>query len=176
VRQVYSPRLYLCNALIHPFLVKKLSLLLLAALALGSCKKNDETAPTPAAPSKTDLLTAKNWRPTTASITVTVAGQSSSLGSLDACNADDYLKFSTDKSLVHDAGATKCDPTDPQTEKGTWDMPSDGKLTVTLPASSTLPIDGTFDVKELTATDMHLSSTQTQSGGSYTIDVTMKSF
>ena len=154
--------------------MKKLSLLLLAAVALGSCKKNDDNSPS--APSKTDLLTAKNWRPVTANITVTVAGQTVPFGNLDTCSKDDFLKFNTDKSLVHDAGATKCDASDPQTEKGTWSMPSDAKLTVTLPASSSLPVDGTFDVKELTATDLHLTSTQTQNGGSYTIDITMKSF
>jgi hypothetical protein len=153
--------------------MKKLSFLILAALVLGSCKKNsDNSSP---APSKTDLLTAKNWRPTTASISVTAAGQTSSLGNLDPCNADDFIKFGTDKSLVHDAGATKCNSTDPQTEKGTWDMPSDGKLAITLPATSALP-SGTFDIKELTATTMHLSTTQSQSGASYTVDLTLTSF
>jgi hypothetical protein len=154
--------------------MKKLSLLFLAALALGSCKKDNENSPS--TPSKTDLLTSKSWRPTAASISVTVAGTTTSLGNLDACSADDFFKFSTDKSMVHDEGATKCDPADPQMEKGTWDMPSDSKLTITPPSSSSSLVDGTFDVKELTATDMHLTSTQTQSGASYTIDVTMKSF
>ncbi len=156
------------------FFMKKFSFILLTALALGSCKKNDNS---PANPSKTDLLTAKSWRPTSASIILTVAGAPPlSLGSLDACSADDFLKFSTNKSMVHDEGVTKCDPTAPQTEKGTWDMPSDSKLTITLPPSSSFPVDGTLDIKELTATTMHLTSTQAQAGGTITADVTMQAF
>jgi hypothetical protein len=149
--------------------VKKLSLLLLAALALGGCKKNDDTTPTPAAPSKTDLLTAKKWRVST--VTATLGGATLP-GVIEACSQDDFLKFNADKALVHDAGATKCDPSDPQTEQGKWEMPSESKLTVTLPASSNLPADGTFDIKELSATNLHLYMSDTQSGVTSTLDLT----
>jgi len=153
--------------------MKKLSLLLLAAVALGSCKKNDDNSPS--APSKTDLLTSKSWQPVTATSSITVAGQTLTLGgNVDACTADDVLKFNTDKSLVHDEGATKCDPTDPQTEKGTWDMPSDSKLTIkSLGSSSTVP-DGTFDIKELTATSLQVTITDNSSGTPTTVNLTFK--
>jgi hypothetical protein len=171
VQKVYNRALYLYGAFVHTFFMKKLSLLFLAALALGSCKKNDDNSP--AAPSKTDLLTAKKWRVATA--TVTVAGLPLP-GVVQPCSLDDFLKFNVDKTLLHDAGATKCGPTDPQSETGKWDMPSDAKLTITLPASSSLPVDGNLDVKELTATDMHLTSTQTLNSFPTTFDVTLKSF
>jgi hypothetical protein len=150
--------------------MKKLSFLLLAAIALGGCKKNDNNSPTPT-PTRTDLLTAKNWRVTTA--TVMLAGMPLP-GAIEACSLDDIFKFSADKSLLHDEGATKCDPTDPQTDKGTWSMPSDAKLTVTLPNSS-YP-DGTFDIKELSATTMHLYISDTQSGFPVTYDLTFTAF
>lgn len=167
--KVYTSVLYLCGTLVRTFFMKKLSFLLLGALALGSCKKSNDNSP--ASPSKTDLLTAKNWRITMA--TVTLAG-SPLPGAIEKCSLDDFLKFSADKSLVHDEGATKCDPTDPQTDKGTWSMPSDAKLTVALPSSS-YP-DGTFDIKELSATTMHLYMSDTQSGVTLTYDLTFTAF
>ena len=152
--------------------MKKLTLLLLAAVALGSCKKNDDN--TPSAPSKTDLLTTKSWQPVTATASYTVAGQTLTFGgNVDACTADDVLKFNTDKSLVHDEGATKCDPTDPQTEKGNWDMPSDSKLTIKSIPSSNIP-DGTFDIKELTATSLHVTISDNSSGTLTTYNLTFK--
>lgn len=152
------------------FFVKKLSLLILATLALGSCKKNDNTTPTPVA-TRADMLTAKNWRVTTA--TVTLAGVPLP-GYLQACSLDDFLKFSADKTLVHDEGASKCDPADAQKDNGTWSMPSDAKLTIALPNSS-YP-DGTFDIKELSATTMHLYLSDTQLGVPSTIDITFTAF
>jgi hypothetical protein len=152
--------------------VKKLSLLLLAALALGSCKKNDDNSPS--SPSKTDLLTTKSWQPVTFTASSTAGGITSSIGgNVDACNTDDILKFGTDKSLLYDQGATKCDPNDPQTEKGTWDMPGDSKLTINSLTSTNLP-DGTFDIKELTATTLHLNLSETSNGATTTYDMTLK--
>lgn len=151
--------------------MKKLFLLPLAALALGSCKKNDDNSPAPTAPSKTDLLTAKNWRISTA--TVTLAGLPLP-GAIEACSLDDFLKFNADKTLVHDEGASKCDPSDPQKDNGTWSMPSDSKLTVALPNSS-LPY-GTFDIKELSATTLHLYMSNTNAGVTSTVDLTLTAF
>ncbi|MVN76150.1 hypothetical protein GO988_07420 [Hymenobacter sp. HMF4947] len=149
--------------------MRKLSLFLLVAVSLGACKKDsDSAAPTP---SRTDLLTAKNWRLTTA--TISVSGFPLP-GAIAACSLDDFLKFGTDKVLTHDEGATKCDPTDPQTDKGTWDMPSEAKLTLALP-NSDLP-GGTFDIKELTATTMHLTLTDTSGGIPATVDITLTAF
>ena len=87
---------------------------------------------------------------------------------------DDYLKFNADKTLVHDAGATKCDPTDPQTENGTWSMPSDALLMMTIPNSG-FP-QSTFKIKELSATTMSLYTTDIQSGFPVTLDITLTAF
>lgn len=76
--------------------------------------------------------------------------------------------------MVHNEGATKCDPTDPQTDNGTWSMPSTDKLTIALPNSS-LP-SGTFDVKELSATTLHLYISSSQGGIAGTADLTLTAF
>lgn len=62
--------------------MKKLSLLFLAALALGSCKKDNENSPF--TPSQTDLLTSKSWRPTAASASLTAAGTTVVLSDIEA--------------------------------------------------------------------------------------------
>ncbi|MDJ0366204.1 lipocalin family protein [Hymenobacter sp. H14-R3] len=148
--------------------MKKLSFLLLTLVALGGCKKDDNNTP---GMSPTELLTAKNWRVSTFS--VTAAGQPYP-AVLDPCDKDNYLKFNTDKTLIVDEGPTKCDPTNAQTEKGTWSMPSADKLTITAP---NLPVSGgTFDIKELSATTLHLYISDSQSGTPLTADVTLTAF
>lgn len=148
--------------------MKKLSLLLLAALALGSCKKNDETAPTPAAPSKTDLLTAKNWR-VTADKTTTTVGTTASTTTDEyaisrACERDNFIKFNTNKTASFDEGATKCDTSDPQTQSGSWDFNSDGtKLIITDPTSGSIALQQ--DILELTATTLRVRFTSSFSFG-----------
>lgn len=149
------------------FYMKKLSLLFLAALALGSCKKNDSNSPTP---SKTDLLTAKNWR-ITADKTVNTVGSVSSTddnyATSPACERDNFIKFNTDKKAVYDEGATKCDTSDPQTASAAWDFNSDAtKLTFTDPSGSGLSIQE--DILELTATTLRLRTTSSYTAGGIT--------
>ncbi|GAB3638944.1 hypothetical protein GCM10027422_45350 [Hymenobacter arcticus] len=137
--------------------MKKLAFLLLAALALGSCKKNNDNSP--ATPSKTDLLTAKNWRISAQTYSVAInAGAptvSNEYASSAACERDNFLKFNTNKSLTADEGATKCSSSDPQTQSGSWDLTTnDTKLTLADPmqGGATIP----FDVVDLSATTLHI--------------------
>lgn len=165
--KVYTCALYLCGTLAPTFFMKKLSLLLLAALALGSCKKSDTS---PATPSKTDLLTAKSWRLSADKITSTVGTTSNTTdeyASSPACERDNFIKFNTNKTATFDEGPTKCNTPDPQTESGTWDFNSDGtKLTLTDPSGSGLAIQE--DILELTATTLRLRITSSYSTGGVT--------
>lgn len=153
--------------------MKKLSILFLAALALGSCKKNDDNSPSSA--SKTDLLTAKNWRISAQTYSVAVSNGtptvSDEYANSAACERDNFLKFNTNKSLTADEGATKCSPSDPQTQSGTWDLTTnDTKLTLADPSQGGVPIP--FDVVALSATTLHLRYAATVSlGGTSTTSV-----
>ncbi|MDO7885897.1 lipocalin family protein [Hymenobacter cheonanensis] len=146
--------------------MKKLSLLFLAALALGSCKKNDDNSPSSA--SKTDLLTAKSWRISAQTYSVAVNSGtptvSDEYASSPACERDNFLKFNTNKSLTADEGATKCSPSDPQTQSGSWDLTTnDTKLTLADPSQGGIPIP--FDIVDLSATTLHLRYAATVSLG-----------
>ena len=148
--------------------MKKLSLFLLAAVALGACKKDSETTPST---SKTDLLTSHNWKPSAGTFSITAGGQTISSDAFESCDKDDAYKFNSDKTLVVDAGTNKCSSSDPQKETGSWALSSgDQKLTITLP-SQVIPLSD-VDIKELTTTTLHLSGTQSFNGSSYTVDVT----
>lgn len=45
--------------------------------------------------------------------------------SAEDCDKDDLITFSDDGTWNSDEGATKCDPADPQTSTGTWELSSD---------------------------------------------------
>jgi hypothetical protein len=60
---------------------------------------------------------------------------------MDDCEKDDILFLKSDKKIVLDAGAIKCDPSDPQTEDGgTWSFGTD---------ETTLVINEDGDVTEV---------------------------
>jgi hypothetical protein len=134
---------------------------------LSACKKTaDSPAPTS---SRTDLLVAKNWRLSTVNITLNGFPIPSNLV-VQECLLDDFYKFNPDKTLLQDAGATKCSPTDPQTLTGTWTLSNDqNKLTIAVSGS---PLNGTADIKELTASTLHIYGTPSLNGITYTLDAT----
>ncbi|UYZ61971.1 hypothetical protein [Hymenobacter weizhouensis] len=109
--------------------MKKISLLSLTAfVALSTftgCKKDDKEDPKPQV-TKTDVITAKNWR-----VSADIAefnGRTFDLYAdptvYEPCRKDDFAKFNTDKTVKFDEGISKCDPTDPQTVTENWEFTS----------------------------------------------------
>ena len=133
--------------------MKQLSLLFLGALALGSCKKNDNS---PASPSKTDLLTAKNWRVSADTRTTIVNGQpvvTDAYATYPACDRDDFYKFNSDNLVVRDEGLFKCNASTAQTLVGPWSFNSDETQLRYLPLGySTRP----NEIIELSASKLHI--------------------
>ena len=133
--------------------MKKHYLLLLAMAAsftFVSCDDDDEVTPT-----KTELLTSKTWSISERVQTMTDSSGTTTDNSLDACEKDDTYTFTTDNKLNFDEGATKCNPSDPQTSTGSWTL-SDNDTKLTL-VSSGLSIPG--ELLELTASKMVVKST-----------------
>ena len=140
---------------IQPFLVmKKACLLLLTLATLGACKKDSGSSP---APSRTDLLTTPKWKLTGG--TISAGGQSLPISLvLPTSYNDDTFKFNTDKTVIDDAGTVKCNATDPQTQTGSWSFANSDQTQLQLTVPST-PLNGTFDIKELTSNSLRLSGT-----------------
>ena len=160
--------------------MRKVSLLLLLAAALGSCKKDNET--TPATASKADMLAAKSWRISAQTSTYTINGTpivTNEYSSMTACEKDNFLKFNANKTAVFDEGASKCDPSDPQTQNGTWELTAnDTKLNLLDPSQGSISIP--FDVIALSATTLQLRSSYSYSANgisaTQTEDVTFTAF
>lgn len=150
--------------------MKKLCFLLLVTASVSACKKEPVTA----APSRTDLLTAKNWRKTAWTITSGSAAPTDVYAQLPACERDDFYKFNVDKSLVLDAGPTRCNPTDPQTRPGTWTINSDQTVLTLADALGNQPLAN--EVLELSATTLHLRTSRTSGTTTSTGDVTFTAF
>jgi triacylglycerol esterase/lipase EstA (alpha/beta hydrolase family) len=125
---------------------KKIILFAFAAMAaLSSCTKDD------AAADNTALLTTGKWK-----ITAETTAGVNTFTTKPACEKDNTFAFATDGKVAFDEGATKCDPTDPQTSTGTWAFSGTEKKKVILTESG---FAITCDITELTATSLKWSYT-----------------
>lgn len=141
------------------------ALLLAGSVYLYSCKEKSNDDPN-STKTKRELLLAGNWQLTSGliqpPITIEIFGQVVTISDIreylggEACNLDDFILFNGDGSITNDAGATKCDPSDPQQESGgTWALlENDSKLRIVDGADTTL-----LTLTELTATSMKGTST-----------------
>lgn len=85
---------------------------------LESCSKDEDPA---VDPTKTELVSSSGWILNAATVDYGTGTPFDLYALMDACNKDDILFLKSDKSVVTDAGAIKCDPSEPQTEdSGTW--------------------------------------------------------
>lgn len=99
--------------------MKKIALPLLVILIVTvftSCKKDDDTT-TPSTPNTFELLTAKTWITTDA----TLKGVNV-FATLETCYSDNIYYFIVDGTFITDEGATKCNANDEQFIKGTWEL------------------------------------------------------
>lgn len=127
------------------FSLKTLLLLAVATAPFVSCKKDDDKS------AEDTLTSATCWSQVKDEVYNTTTSQWEDQG-VDDCTKDDCTNFKSDKTASFDEGATKCDPTDPQTTTGTWSLSADGKtLTLTQDGVS---LDGT--VVELSSSKMVL--------------------
>lgn len=130
-------------------------------LLFVQCTKKNETIPT-----KTELLTAKNWMLSAANVAPAVVVQMSGFpipisdlySYLPACLEDNFTKFASNNTYVTDENTSKCNPTDPQTSTGNWNFNSDeSKITLSNYNNSSKPT--TFDVAEISADKLGFSLT-----------------
>jgi hypothetical protein len=149
--------------------MRKLLLCVLGVAALGACKKNNETSPET---SRTELLTAKNWRLAAATITAD-SKTTDEYAASDACERDNFIKFNSNNTVVVDEGANRCDPSNAQTQTSTWDFNNDQtKLSIPVYAGLTIAAD----IVELSATTLHVRYTDTSSAPTETYDYVFTAF
>jgi hypothetical protein len=105
--------------------------LFLGVLSFSSCNDDDDDEdPTP--PTKSELVTGKNWMTTGLSVepAIDIDGNGTQENNLipfiTACNLDDFWDLNTDGTFTLEEGASKCDPNDPSViASGDWLWNSD---------------------------------------------------
>lgn len=114
--------------------------------------------------SKPAMLTASRWRIVNMTLTSNSTGVVTDVfSSSPSCVRDDRYTFNPSGTTLFDTGATKCDPTDPQTTTGTWELLNNyTQLRVSFDSN---PAE-TLEVVELTGSSLHLR----QSSGGSTLD------
>lgn len=87
-------------------------------LLLAACNKKDTAA------SKTQLLTSGTWKLTAVVSDNDANGtyETDDFATFSPCFTDNIWSFSTSSVVTLDEGPTKCNPADPQTETGTWQL------------------------------------------------------
>lgn len=131
--------------------MKYLAICLLLVTAF-SCKKGG------GAKSKTQLITQSSWKFDNAALDVDRNGTPDSPvppGFLQSCDTDNTLTFKSDNTGVVDEGASKCDPTGPQTIAFTWAF-KNGEQTITLSNVAFGGLNGDVTVKTLNDTQLEL--------------------
>jgi len=149
-----------------------LSLALLVAIAFVACKK-DDPAPTPA-PTKTELLTEKNWKVTALTVNpgfvLDGVSYTDIYAQMDACSQDDLSQFKASGQILYDEGPSKCSDISPQVQTGTW-LFSAGETEIIVTDA-----DGAsykYKILELTATQFKFQyETVSTDGINYTFTVT----
>lgn len=138
------------------------------ALTFSACSKDDDKTDDPTPVDYSANLTGKDWR-VTGLLLVSPGGTIDIFATYEACEKDDLIEFLTSGLVTEKAGATKCDPTDPDTAPGgAWALLNNG--------TQLRMIDGDTSyatVKELTATNMQLEMTEDDMGVTYTTKITM---
>lgn len=121
-------------------------------LAFSSCKKDSVKT-------KADLLTASAWKYSGAQYDLDNNGTgdgSLPAGVIQTCDLDNIVTFKADKTGVLDEGATKCDPSTPQTRTFSWALSNnDTQLDVT--GVIFTGIQSSFKVVELTDSKLVVS-------------------
>jgi hypothetical protein len=145
--------------------VKALFLIFSFTLILVSCSKDkDKNA------DKTKSLTSGNWKITAMTSTPAMDwdgdgdDETDMMGAFETCELDDYVTFKADGTGDSNQGASKCDPSDPQSSPFEWSFEDN---------ESKLIIDGEeYVIVELTGTVFKAKQTYNYGPVTITTEVT----
>lgn len=111
-------------------------LILTLVMVFSACKKDQETT----SDNTVTTLQNKNWKISALTVTPGFSGQGTDdiyNSAMEVCEKDNLFRFNTGNVFLFDEGPTKCDPTDPQSETGTWNYnTSESTLNIQLSSPS----------------------------------------
>lgn len=135
-----------------------------ALLSIGfiilSCNKDDDDDNTNNdVKAKVQLITSATWKYDTAAIDVDKNGTPDQVlppGAIASCEKDNTITFKSDSTGTLNEGATKCDPSDPQTTSFKWWFKDNGAVLYS-PDPIFGGLSGDAKVIELTGTKMRVT-------------------
>jgi hypothetical protein len=134
----------------------------LALVSIGfivfSCNKDDDDKKDDLS-TKTQLMTSATWKYDTAAIDADKNGtpdQALPAGTIENCEKDNVITFKSDSTGTLNEGATKCDPTDPQTTSFKWWFKDNGAVLYS-PDPIFGGLSGDVKVIELSATKLRVT-------------------
>jgi hypothetical protein len=134
-----------------------------SVICLGflSCKKDSSSS----GPSKTELITQSSWKYDDAGADLDKNGtvDFSFTSQIPACVIDNTLTLQTGGTGTVDEGATKCDPSTPQTAAITWGF-TNNETSLNLGGGGLLGISGQFKIVTLDQNNLSLSRDTTYQG------------
>jgi len=138
--------------------MKNITLLLLCGLVLATaCKKDGSSSADAEA-----ILTTGKWQLTAVSVSAGSFGDIDVFSLLEVCITDNLYTFAANGTATIDEGATKCDPNDPQTVSGNWELLSNNtKLKGIDPITGT---DANFTILQLDNSTLKVRDTTTYNG------------
>jgi len=148
--------------------------LFLGVLSFSSCNDDDDDDdPTP--PTRTELLTAKNWMVEGWNIEPAIdvdnngTQENNLIPFIEACNLDDFFDFNADGTYTIEEGDSKCDPNAPTVvESGDWIWNSDNTRIIFEPSGGSsreaevVSITSTEVVVEISTVSNNVTYTETQ--------------
>lgn len=146
---------------------------------MNSCKKDEPAASSSTTTdTKTALLCGKNWMLTAYTVNpgIDYYGTGTLLtnliGTVQPCELNNLLNFSTSNTYTIDEGATKCSAGDPQlNESGTWAFNSDQTHLLTTSTGSSTADD--YTIVSLNATTLQVTMSETAGGTTYVYSQTL---
>jgi len=136
-------------------------------MTFSACKKDSDEAPSPANPTRTEMLTSKAWKLTASTISPAIMGMTDLYAVMATCELDNTLKFNSDasKSLVQDEGASKCSSMDPQQVSGNWQLnAAETEVMVSLSSQT-----DTYTLLTISTSSLRVSYGTVINGSMYTI-------
>lgn len=140
--------------------LKTICIVLLVFTAFTACKKKND------AKSKTELLTKSAWLVSKYEEKINNGAYVDDYPNWLACEKDDKIIFATNNVATYDEGASKCSPSDPQTETTSWAF---------LENETKLSFGGeTFTIEALDENSMIIVFSETFLSDTYTYRITLR--
>lgn len=142
--------------------------------AFAACNKDksDNTGPT-----KTQLLTSGAWKYESGGADINKDGSIDltleTLGIIPPCTLDNSATFNADGTGINDEGATKCDPSLPQTTSFNWSF-ANNETALNISGNGFAGIRGQFKITTLSTTTLTIAKDTSLNGLSGTLIVNLK--